>query len=66
MAIPTSRAEAKKLVGDIARNHGYLSEEELMEFPPELRRKVQDISIKKDLMIGSTVITFVYSSHINY
>ena len=58
MAIPNSRGSAKALVEQIAKDHWYLGEEKLLQIPsPELRREIEEAFLKKDLMIGSTVIT---------
>lgn len=57
MAVPESRQKAKHLVQDIARDHGYLDEEHLRTMTPEIRRAVEEALMKKDEMIGSSVIT---------
>ncbi|KAI1342846.1 hypothetical protein F5Y15DRAFT_412522 [Xylariaceae sp. FL0016] len=51
---------ARELVSQIAEDHGYLDPEEVQQIEavsPELRRKVEGAFLKKDLLIGSTVIT---------
>ncbi|ROW15002.1 hypothetical protein VPNG_03421 [Cytospora leucostoma] len=57
MAIPVSRQAAKALVEQISRDHGYLGEEKLRKIDPETRRYVEEALLKKDLMIGSSVMT---------
>ncbi|EON96180.1 putative ino80 chromatin remodeling complex protein [Phaeoacremonium minimum UCRPA7] len=57
MAIPRDRQSAKELVQQIAKDHGYLGEEKLRRIEPDLRREIEEAFLKKDLMIGSTVIT---------
>ena len=57
MAIPRDRQSAKELVQQIAKDHGYLGEEKLQRIEPDLRREIEEAFLKKDLMIGSTVIT---------
>ena len=57
MSIPTSRQNAKALVEKIAKDHGYLGEDKMRRIEPDLRREIEEAFLKKDLMIGSTVIT---------
>lgn len=57
MAVPYTRQRAKELVQQIAKDHGYLGEEKLRTIEPELRREIEEALLKKDQMIGSTVIT---------
>lgn len=57
MAVPNTRQRAKELVQQIAKNHGYLGEEKLRSIEPELRREIEEAFLKKDQMIGSSVIT---------
>lgn len=57
MAVPNTRQKAKELVQQIAKNHGYLGEEKLRAIEPELRREIEEAFLKKDEMIGSSVIT---------
>lgn len=52
------RAGARKLVEDIAQEHGYLSEDVLSQLPDDVRRKVDEAMLKKDEMIGSSVMTY--------
>ncbi|EFW99767.1 hypothetical protein CMQ_85 [Grosmannia clavigera kw1407] len=49
--------QAKELVLQIANDHGYLPEEKLRLLPADLRRDIEEAFLKKDLMIGSSVIT---------
>lgn len=62
MTTPSSRQSAKELVEQIAKDHGYLGEEKLQRVEPDLRRDIEEAFLKKDLMIGSSVIA--YDSHI--
>ncbi|KAK8009461.1 hypothetical protein PG991_012012 [Apiospora marii] len=56
MAVPRDRANARALVEKITKEHGHLSDEKLRDLKPELRREIQEAFLKKDLMIGSSVI----------
>lgn len=62
MSIPKDRASARALVERITKEHGYLSDEKLQNVDPELRREIQEAFLKKDLMIGSSVIALVTQS----
>ncbi|KAK7736974.1 hypothetical protein SLS53_006729 [Cytospora paraplurivora] len=57
MTLPVSRQAAKALVEQISRDHGYLGEEKLGRIDPETRRYVEEALLRKDLMIGSSVMT---------
>ncbi|KAI0424953.1 hypothetical protein F5Y09DRAFT_118782 [Xylaria sp. FL1042] len=60
MAIPQSRASARKLVQKITRDHGFVSPERLQQletFNPELRRDIEEALLTKDKLIGSSVLT---------
>ena len=60
MAIPQDRLAARNLVRQIAKDHGYISAEKFREISdPALRREFEEAFLQKDLMIGSSVITFV-------
>ncbi|KAF9876102.1 ino80 chromatin remodeling complex protein [Colletotrichum karsti] len=62
---PDERRSAKNLVKDIAKEHGYIGEEILLGIPEDRRRMIEDALLKKDQMIGSSVITLaknLYSS----
>ncbi|KNG81405.1 hypothetical protein ANOM_010513, partial [Aspergillus nomiae NRRL 13137] len=48
---------ARRLVEEIAGDHGYLDETVLATMSAEVRRKVEEAMLKKDEMIGSSVIT---------
>lgn len=69
MANPNSRAaavaQAQALVESIAEDHGYLGEEDYAEMSPRLRRRVEHAQRKKDMLIGSSVITYGYLSNSN-
>lgn len=57
MAVPSSRQGAKELVQQIAKDHGYLGEEYYQTMTPETRLAVEEAMMKKDEMIGSSVMT---------
>ncbi|GAT22542.1 hypothetical protein RIB2604_01505780 [Aspergillus luchuensis] len=60
-----SRESARELVRSIARGRGYLSEEILERMDQDTRREVEEAMLKKDEMIGSSVLTLakdVYNS----
>ncbi|GFF57726.1 hypothetical protein IFM61392_07789 [Aspergillus lentulus] len=48
---------ARALVKQISKQHGYLGEEVLSRMDPDIRREVEEALLKKDAMIGSSVIT---------
>jgi hypothetical protein len=49
---------ARALVKQISKQHGYLGEEVLSRMDPDVRREVEEALLKKDAMIGSSVITY--------
>ncbi|GFF84697.1 conserved hypothetical protein [Aspergillus udagawae] len=56
---------ARALVKQISKQHGYVGEELLSRIDPDVRREVEEALLKKDAMIGSSVITLaknLYSS----
>lgn len=57
MSIHPDRSSAQELVHQIAKDHGYLGEEKLSSIEPVLRREIEEAFLKKDLLIGDTVIT---------
>ncbi|KAI9038751.1 uncharacterized protein KD926_010486 [Aspergillus affinis] len=60
-----SHTSARDLVRRIAKGHGHLGEKTLQRMDPETRREVEEAMLKKDELIGSTVITLaknVYNS----
>ncbi|KAI9372834.1 hypothetical protein BJX61DRAFT_542344 [Aspergillus egyptiacus] len=60
-----ARINARNLVQRIAKEHGHLGEATLRRMDPETRREVEEAMLKKDELIGSTVITLaknVYNS----
>ena len=61
----SERAEARRLVKGIAKEHGYLGEDVLGRLDQETRRQIEEALLKKDLMIGSSVITYSNSFHFN-
>jgi hypothetical protein len=54
---PLSKDKAKALVRNFADDHGYLSEEVLNTMSDATREKVIDVMLKKDRLIGSSVVT---------
>lgn len=56
MALPDTRDRAKELVQRIAKNHGYLGEKQLHIIEPELRREIEEAFMKKNQMIGVSMI----------
>lgn len=61
MATPNNRKSARQLVKQIAKDHGYISPERFQQLEasgPEFRREMEEAFLKKDLLIGSTVITY--------
>ncbi|GKU04976.1 hypothetical protein FLAG1_07771 [Fusarium langsethiae] len=71
MADPGKRT-ARDLVKEIAKERGYLGEEQLArigEINPELRREVEEALLRKDEMIGSAVLTLaknLYTSNARF
>ncbi|ENH67493.1 hypothetical protein FOC1_g10010770 [Fusarium oxysporum f. sp. cubense race 1] len=63
---------AQDLVKEIAKERGYLGEEQLArigEINPELRREVEEALLRKDEMIGSAVLTLarnLYTSNARF
>ncbi|KAL5334193.1 hypothetical protein BJX70DRAFT_378796 [Aspergillus crustosus] len=49
---------ARALVQQIAKQHGHLGEDVLSRMDPDVRREVEEAMLKKDAMIGSSVITY--------
>ena len=56
--VVSSREEAKALVAQISDDHGYLGDEFYARMEPDVRRRVMEVLLKKDEMIGSSVITY--------
>lgn len=52
------RTQARRLVEDIFKKHGYLSQEILNQMSPEVRAAVEEAMSNKDLLIASTVKTY--------
>lgn len=64
-----SRAQAKRLVEKIAKDHGHLGEEVYAEMSADARRKVEEALLKKDEIIGSSIITLaknLYSKDVRF
>ncbi|RAK90226.1 hypothetical protein BO79DRAFT_262875 [Aspergillus costaricaensis CBS 115574] len=60
-----SRESARELVRSVAKGRGYLSEEILGRMDQDTRREVEEAMLKKDEMLGSSVLTLakdVYKS----
>lgn len=53
----TGRERARKLVQGISERHGYLGEDVLSLMSDEVRRQVEEAMLRKDEMIGSSVVT---------
>ncbi|GKZ34319.1 hypothetical protein AbraIFM66950_004548 [Aspergillus brasiliensis] len=53
----TARQRARKLVQGISEKHGYLGEDVLSQMSPSVRRQVEEAMLRKDEMIGSSVVT---------
>ncbi|RDH24776.1 hypothetical protein M747DRAFT_252824 [Aspergillus niger ATCC 13496] len=51
------RERARKLVEGISKRHGYLGEDVLSQMSDEVRRQVEEAMLRKDEMIGSSVVT---------
>lgn len=59
---------AQDLVKEIAKERGYLGEEQLAkigDINPELRREVEEALLRKDEMIGSAVLTYVLKADLS-
>src|ERR1700723_1273278 len=61
-----ARAGARGLVKKIAEDHGYISEDVLNGLPADVRRIVKEAMLKKDKMIGSSVMTYEGRSTLFY
>jgi hypothetical protein len=53
-----ARTRARELVESIAKDHGYLGEDVLSQMSDDVRRQVEEALLKKDEMIGSSVMTY--------
>ncbi|KAI1372157.1 hypothetical protein F4677DRAFT_456697 [Hypoxylon crocopeplum] len=53
----TRKATARRFVENIAKEHGYLGDEDYAKMDVELRRKVEYAMLKSHLMIGTSIIT---------
>ena len=53
-----ARTRARELVEIIANDHGYLGEDVLSQMSDDLRRRVEEALLKKDEIIGSSVMTY--------
>lgn len=53
-----ARDRARQLVEEITRSHGFLDETILSTMESGVRRKVEEAMLRKDEMIGSSVITY--------
>lgn len=51
------RTRARGLVESIAKDHGYLGEDVLSQISDDIRRQVEEALLKKDEIIGSSVMT---------
>ncbi|KAI1633135.1 hypothetical protein F4809DRAFT_624584 [Biscogniauxia mediterranea] len=60
MSIPQNRQSARKLVRQIAKDHGYIHPEKFQQLEAlgaEFRREMEEAYLMKDLLIGSSVVT---------
>lgn len=57
-----SKSQAEDLVKGIARSHGHLGEAVYSQMTAFARHEVEEAILAKDKLIGSTVITYVFSS----
>ncbi|KAI0392222.1 hypothetical protein F5Y17DRAFT_437188 [Xylariaceae sp. FL0594] len=57
MAAPESCKGARELVQKITKDHGYVSPEVLEALDPTIRREIEEALLRKDMMIGSSVLT---------
>lgn len=58
MANPASRQLARELVESISESHGYLGEDTLGRMEPSVRLKVEEALLRKDELIGDSVVTY--------
>lgn len=58
MAVPGDQQAARNLVQEISRSHGYLDPEKFQRIDPDLRSEFEGAFLRKDNLIGSTVITY--------
>lgn len=60
MSLPNqfARDRARELVKEITRGHGFLDESTYATMKPDVRREVEEAMLRKDEMIGSSVITY--------
>lgn len=56
--VQLDRQEARLLVEDIARSHGYIAPNILQTMEPEVRDAVKQALKKKDDMIAASVFTY--------
>jgi hypothetical protein len=56
-----ARAGARNLVKSIAKDHGHLGEDVLNKMTDDVRLQVEEAMLKKDEMIGSSVMTYEMS-----
>lgn len=52
------RARARRLVESLAEEHGHLGEDVYATMSAETRRRVEEALLKKDEIIGASVITY--------
>lgn len=53
-----ARSRARKLVEEIAKEHGFLDESVYATMSPETQRRVKEAMFKKDNLIGSSAVTY--------
>jgi hypothetical protein len=52
-------ADAQRFIGQVKKDKGFLSEEDLNDIPPAVRQRVEEAMLQKDELIGSSVLTYV-------
>ncbi|GLB02619.1 hypothetical protein AtubIFM57258_003977 [Aspergillus tubingensis] len=58
-----SRESARELVRSIAKGRGYLNEEILGRIDQDTRREVEEAMLKKDEIVGSSVLTLAKDAY---
>lgn len=56
---------AKQLIEDICKERGYIPEHVLAKMDLETRRTVEEALLRKDEMIGSTIMTYVQATSLS-
>ncbi len=61
---PTSSTDARRILDQIKKKNGFLSETTLNNIPQKERREVEAALLAKDMKIGSSVLTYVHLSQL--